>query len=146
MVVMMAVTAISAALGLEGGTHLYKLGTEALEHILDYMVGPNANNLISNFSRQMTISKMPGKAHKLIRIFMADFDNRLCGSPHLQQPAIVELQGVSFGQRNRFWKVEKHIFTLVRGQTNSTTMAPIKVEGESACRLFLRPIPGGAMN
>jgi hypothetical protein len=146
MVVMMAMTAISATFGLEGGTHLYKLGAEAMEHCLDDGVRPNAKHLISNFRRQMPISQMPGEAHELIWFFMADFNNRLRGSPHLQQPAIVELQGISFGHRNRFWKVEKHIFTLVRGQTHSTAMAPIKVEGESACSPFLRPMPGGTMN
>ncbi len=77
MVVTVAVAAVSAAFGLEGGLHLYELRSQAVEHILDHMVGPNAKNLVPNFSRQMSISQMPGKAHELIRIFMPDFDNRL---------------------------------------------------------------------
>jgi hypothetical protein len=77
MVVMVAVAAVSAAFGLEGGLHLYKIRSEAMEHILDHMVGPNAKNLVSNFSRQMPISQMPSKPHKLIGIFMPDFDNKL---------------------------------------------------------------------
>ena len=89
---------------------------------------------------------MPGEAHQLIGFFMADFDNCFRGSVHLQQSAIVELQGISFGDRNSLWKVQKHIFALVRGQTNSTAMAPIKIEGESAYGLFLRPMPSRTMN
>jgi hypothetical protein len=77
MVAMVAVAAVSAAFGLEGGLHLYKIRFEVMEHILDHMVGANAKNLVSNFSGQMPISQMPGKAHKLIGIFMPDFDNRL---------------------------------------------------------------------
>jgi hypothetical protein len=55
-VVMVAVVGVSAAFGLEGGLHLYKIRSEAMEHILDHVVGPNAKNLVSNFSRQMPIS------------------------------------------------------------------------------------------
>ena len=79
-VVMMAVAAIGAAFGLEGGLHLYKIRSEPTKHVLDHMVGPNAENLVSNFRRQMPISQMPGKAHKVIGIFMPDFDNELGGS------------------------------------------------------------------
>jgi hypothetical protein len=146
MVVMMAMTTISAAFGLEGGTDLHELGAEAIEHCLDHGVRPNAKHLISNFRWQMPISQVPGEAHELIGFLMADFNNGLRGGPHLQQPAIVELQGVSFAHRNRLGKVEEHIFTLVRRQTNSPAMAPIKVESESACSPFLRPMPGGTMN
>ena len=75
-VVMVAVAAVSTAFGLEGGLHLYKIRSEAMEHILDHMVRPNAKNLVSNFSRQMPISQMPSKTDKLIGIFMPDFDNK----------------------------------------------------------------------
>jgi hypothetical protein len=77
MALMVAVAAVSAAFGLEGALHLYKIRSEALEHILDHMVGPNAQNLVSNFSRQMSIAQMPSKAHKLTGISMPDFDNGL---------------------------------------------------------------------
>jgi hypothetical protein len=77
MIVMVAVAAVSPAFGLEGGLHLYKIGSEAMEHILDHMVGPNAKNLVSNFGWQMPVPQMPGKAHKPNRVFMPDFYNRL---------------------------------------------------------------------
>ena len=83
MVVMVALAAVSAAFGLEGGLHLYELRSQAVEHILDHMVGPNAKNLVSNFSRQMPISQVPSNAHKLIGIFMPDFDNGLSSGLNL---------------------------------------------------------------
>jgi hypothetical protein len=63
MVVMVAVAAVSAAFGLEGDVQLYEIRSEAMEHILDHVVGPNAKNLVSNFSRQVPISQMPSKTH-----------------------------------------------------------------------------------
>jgi hypothetical protein len=83
MVVMMGVAAVGAAFGLERSLHLYKVCSEAAEHILDDMVGPNAENLVSNFSRQMAIPKMPGKTHKLIGILMSDFNNKLLSGLNL---------------------------------------------------------------
>jgi hypothetical protein len=79
MVVMVAVAAVSTAFGLEGGLHFYDTRSEAKEHILDHMVGPNAKYLVSDFSRQMPISQMPGKAHQLIGISVPDFDDKLRG-------------------------------------------------------------------
>ena len=146
MVVMVAVAAVSAAFGLEGGLHLYKIRSEAKQHLLDHMVGPNAKNVVSNFSRQMPISQMPRQARELIGVFMPDFDNELRSRPNLQPPPIFKLHAVSIGHRNRFGKVEKDILALIRSQANAAAMARVEVESESACRLFLRPMLGGAMN
>jgi hypothetical protein len=146
MVVIALVSTVSAAFGLEGSTHPDKIRSEAMEHVLDHMVGPNAKNLVSNFSRQMPITQMPGKAHQLNGVFMCDLDNKLGSGLHPQPLPIFKLQAISIGHRNRFRKVEKDTFTLIRGQANAAAMALVKIEGDSACRLFLRPVPRGAIN
>jgi hypothetical protein len=146
MIVMAAVAAVSAAFGLKGALRLDKICAEATEHILDHMVRPDANNLVSNLSRQMSISQMPGKAHKLIRIFMPDLDNGLRRGLNREPPPILKLQAIPVGHRDRFRKVEKDIFALIRSQANAAAMASVKIESESACRLLPRPQPGGSMN
>jgi hypothetical protein len=73
---MVALAAVSAAFGLEGRLHPYKICSETMEHILNHMVGPNAEHLMSNFGRQMPISQVPSDAHKLIGVFMPDFDDK----------------------------------------------------------------------
>ncbi len=144
--VTVAVAAVSAAFGLEGCLHLYKIRSEATEHILDHVVRPNAKNLMSNFSRQMPVPQMPGKAHELNGIFMPDFYNKLRSGLNLEPPPIVKLQAISIGHRNRLRKVEKDILALIPSQSNAAAMARVKIQSERACRLLLRPIPGGAMN
>jgi hypothetical protein len=141
-----ALAAVSAAFGLERSLHLCKLRSETTEHSLNDMVGPNAKALISNFSRQMPISQMPSKTHELIRICMPDFDNKLRGGLILQQPPVVKLQGISIGHRHRLWKVEKDIFAFIRTEANAAAMACVKIQGDSASCLFLRPMPRRAMN
>jgi hypothetical protein len=146
MVVMVDVVAVSATLGLKRGLHFRELRAEAVEHMLDHMVGTNAQNLVPNFSRQMPISEVPSQAHKLVRISVPNFDNRLRSSLNQQPPPVFQLQTISVSHRNRFRKVEKDIFAFVRSQTNAAAMTRVKIESESACRVFLRPMASGAMN
>ena len=146
MSVMVPLAAIGTAFRLEGGHYFRKIRSETAEHIFDNMVGPESENLVSNFSRRMPISKMPGKAHKLNGIFMPCLDDEFSSGLNLQPPPILELQAISIGHRNRFREVEKDIFALIRSETNAPTMARVKVEDESACGIFLRPMPGCSMN
>src|SRR5258708_6890439 len=108
-VVIEAVTAVGASLGLEGSLHLYKVRPEALQHLLDHMVRPYAKNLVANFHWQMPISQMPGEANKLIGIFVPDFDNGLRSGLNPEPSPVFKLQPVAVGHRHRFRKVEKKI-------------------------------------
>jgi hypothetical protein len=144
--VMVTVTAVGAAFGLKWGLNHYQMRSETTQHALDHMVRPDTKNLVSHFGRQMPVSQMPGKTRKLIGIFMPDFDNVFRTGLDPEPPPILELQAVSVGHRNRFRKIEKDIFALIRSETNAAAMARVKVESESTRRLFLGPVPGAAMN
>src|SRR5258708_31813421 len=143
---MVAVAGVSAAFRLERDLHLYKICSEAKEHILDHVVRTNAKNLTSNFSRQMPISQMPRKARQLIGIFMSDFDNELCCSLNLEPSAVFKLQAISISHGNRLGKVEQDIFAVIPNQANAASVARVKIESERSCRVFRRPRPGGLMN
>jgi len=82
-VAMMAVAAVSAPFRLERSLHAYKNRFEAMQHILDHVVGPDVKNVMSNLRRQMAISQMPGKTHELIGILMPHLDERLRSGPDL---------------------------------------------------------------
>jgi hypothetical protein len=146
MIVIVAMATVRAAFGLKGYLHLHEFSSEAMKHFLDHVVGSNAKNVFSNFSRQMPVSQMPGKAHELIGILVPDFDNRLRSGLHLEQSSIVKLQGVPIGHRNRFRKIEKDIQALIRPQANAPAVARVEIERESAGRHFFRPMSGGPMN
>jgi hypothetical protein len=143
---MVAVVAISATLGLERGLHFPELRAEAAEHMLDHRVGPNAEDLFPNFSRQMPVSEVPGQAYKLVWIFVRDLHNMFRGSLNLQPPPVFKLQTISISHRNGFRKVEKDLFACVRSHPDAAAMARVKIESESACSVFLRPMAGGAMS
>jgi hypothetical protein len=146
MAVTVAVAAVSATFGLERSLHLCKVRSEPMEHSLNYMIGPNAKDLISNFSRQMPISQMPGNTRELIGIRVPDFGNKLRRGLNPQQPSILELQGISIGHGHRFWKIEKDIFALIGREANAAAMTCVEIERDNAGRLLLRPMPRGSMN
>jgi hypothetical protein len=143
---MVAVAGVSAAFGLERDLHLYKICTETKEHVFDHVVGPNAKNLVSNFSRQMPISQMPRESSKLVGVFMPDFDNELRRSLNFEPSTIFKLQAISIGHGNRLGKVEQDIFALVPNQANAASMARVKIKSKGACSFFCRPIPRRPMN
>jgi hypothetical protein len=115
MVMMVAVSAIGAPFRLKRGTHLGEVRSETAEHVLYDMIGANAENVVSDFGRQMAISQMPGKACKLMGIFVPDFNNGFCGGLNSEPSSIFQLQAVSIGHGNRFAKIEKDIFAMVCG-------------------------------
>jgi hypothetical protein len=129
----MMMPAVSAAFGLEGGLNPYKIRSEATEHVLNHMVGPNTKNLTSNFRRQMPIAEMPGKTHQLIGIFMPDFNNEFRSRLNLQPGPVFKLQAIAIGHRNRFRKIEKNIFAVIRGQANAPAMTRVKIESYRVC-------------
>jgi hypothetical protein len=146
MVVMVAITAVGTAFRLERDLQLYKLGSEAMEHVLDHMIPTNAKNPIENFSRQVPISQMPRKAHELIGITVPYLDNRLRSGLHHEQSPIFKLQGVPVSHCNRFRQIQKHVLALIRNKPDAAAMARVEIERESARRMFRWPMPDGPMN
>jgi hypothetical protein len=145
-IVMVALAAVRTALGLKGSAHVYEIRAEAVEHILDDMVGPNAKNLVLNFSGQMSISQMPCQAHALIGIFVSDFNEKFGSRLDLQPSSIIELQAVPILHCHRFRKIEEDLFALVSRHPDATAMARLRVERQSVDRFFFRPMPGEAMD
>jgi hypothetical protein len=146
LVVRVAVAAVGTAFGLEGGLHVDEIRSEATEHVLDDMVRSYAKDPIPDFSRQMPISQMPRKAHELIGVRMPDLDHGFGRGSNREPSPIFELQAISISHRNRCRKVEKDMFAKIRSQADATAMSRVKIEGERARRLFLRPTSGASMN
>jgi hypothetical protein len=146
MAVMVIVTAVRAAFGLERSFDLSENCAEAGKHPFDHMVRPDKEGFMSNLRRQMTIAEVPCKAHKLARIFMPHLDKRLCGRLNPEPPPVVKLHTISISHGDSLWKIEKDILALIRREPNSASVPGIEIERDSACGSFLRPMPGRAMD
>ena len=117
-----------------------------MEHVLDHMIRANAKNPVENFSRQVPVSQMPGKAHELIGITVPYLDDRLRRGLNREQSPIFKLQGIPISHGNRFWKIKKHVLALIRNEVDAAAMARVEIDCQSARCFFLWPKAGGAMN
>jgi hypothetical protein len=146
MVMMLHLAAVGATFRLKGHPRLDQDCSEALQHVLDHVIGPYAKHRLPYLGRQMPITQVPCEAHELTWILMPDFNDAFRSGLNLQPLPILKQQAVSISHRDSFPKVEKDVFTLIRTQANASTMARVKIDSEGARGLFLRPMPGGAMN
>src|SRR5262245_34651173 len=74
-VMMVVMPTVCAPFGLECGTHSNEICPEPAKHILNYMVGPNTQKLVTNLRRQMAIPQMPRESNKLMEILVPYLDN-----------------------------------------------------------------------
>jgi hypothetical protein len=146
MAVMVIVTTVRAAFGLERSLDLSENCAEPGKHLFDHMVRPDTEGFLSNLRRQMTISEMPCKARKLAVIFVRDLDHRFCGRLNREPPSIIKLHTIPVRHGDRFREIEKEILSLIRREPNSASVPGIEIERNSACGIFLRPMPGRAMD
>jgi hypothetical protein len=90
MVVMLYLAAVSATFRLKGYPYLDQNCSEALQHVLDHVIGPYAKHSLPYLGRQMPITQVPGKAHQLTWILMPDFNGELRSGLNLQPPPVFE--------------------------------------------------------
>jgi len=106
----MGVTArIGPAFGIERRLDLDDARAKPLHHRLDDVIAANAQALRHDLGRQMAITEMPGDPDQMQRIGAADFDQRLGGGHHLDQPAVFEDQRIAAAQRDRVFEIEQEL-------------------------------------
>jgi hypothetical protein len=64
---------VGAALRLKSCLHFAELGSETLKHFFNHVVGSDTEGAFANLCGEMAISKMPGKSHQLMSVFVPDF-------------------------------------------------------------------------
>jgi hypothetical protein len=143
--VVMIMTAVSSAFGLKTGLDLCEIRSETTEHMLDHMVRPNAKNVASHFSRQMTISEMPCNAYEPPRIAVLDFHQGFRGGSNLKPPAVIELKAIAMLHGDGLGEIEKHFLALVCPQQNAAAVPRMEIERERARCLLLGPLSSPAM-
>ena len=64
---------VGAALRLKSCLHFTELGSETLKHFFNHVVGSDTEGALANLCGEMAISKMPGKSHQLMSVFVPNF-------------------------------------------------------------------------
>jgi hypothetical protein len=71
-----------------------------------------------------------------------DLHNGLCSSLNFEPVSVFELETIAVRHRYSLWQIEKHVFPLIRGQSNAAAMARVIIEGERTSHLFRWPAAG----
>lgn len=88
------------------------------------MVAADAQALGHDLRRQMAIAEMPGDADEMVRIAAADFQQRLGLRDHLDQPAVLQFQGIAAAKRDGVFEVEQE-FEPARARHRHAAPVPV---------------------
>lgn len=119
---------IGAALGIERRLDLDDARAEPLHHRLDDVVAADAQALRHDLGRQMAVAEMPGDADQVQRIGTADFDQRLGGSYHLDQPSVFQHQRVTSAQGDGVFEVQQEFKPARAGHRHPPPVPVVEIE------------------
>jgi hypothetical protein len=98
---------IGAAFGLERTLDLAHFCAEPLQHVGDHVVAPDPQPGRSDFRLEMPVAEMPGQPNQMPRVAAANFGDLLRFRDDLDQPAIVQHEGIAMGKRGAFGEVDQ---------------------------------------
>ncbi len=124
----MAITRIGTAFRIERRLDLDDSRAEPLHHGLDHMVMTDAKTFADDLCRQMPVAEVPGQPHEMARISRADFQEMFRRSHHLDQPSVLQHQGISASQRGRLHKIEQEFKTACARHCHAATMTVVEAE------------------
>lgn len=144
--VMIVTVPVGAAFWLESSLNPLKIGSEAKEHILDHRVRSNQKDTSSNLGRQVPIAKVPSKAHQLVAVGLSDLYEWFGGGFDHEPSTVIQLQPITIRHGDGLGKIQEDIFSMVRGETNTSAMTPVEIKRKSADSLIVRPVPCRTIN
>ena len=126
---------VGAAFGIEWRLDLDHAAAEAAHHLLDHMIAADAQPLCHHLHRQVAVAEVPGDAHEMQVVAAADFQQRLRGCHHLDQPPVVQHQRVAAAQRDHLGQVEQELQPARTGHRHAPAMAVVELEHDGVSRL-----------
>lgn len=127
-VVKMGRLGVSAALGIERRLDLDHASAEAFDHVGDDMVTADTQGLGHDLGRQMPIAEMPGEPHQMVRIGGADLQQRLGGSDHLDEAAILEHERIATAQGDGVLQIEQECEAARAGHRHPSPVPVVEIE------------------
>lgn len=87
--------------GIEGSHGVLEASAEPREHLLEHMVGADAQPVGEDLGRSVSVAEMPGEARERARIWGQHLDHRLGRGAHEDASAVLEHQTVAVAQMPR---------------------------------------------
>ena len=126
--VMPGARCIGASLGIERRFNRLDMPAQTFDHVLDHMVGANADPVAKQLHRQMTITQMPCDPHKFAIVMSVDFQQRFRPRAHPDHATTLQRQSISVAQPHRLGEVDQHFPPRFRCQNDTAAMAAIEID------------------
>ena len=100
------------------------------------MIAADAQAFADDLRRQMPVAEVPGDPDQMMRIAAANFEERLRCRHHLDQPVIVEHQGVAATQRDRVFEIKQELKSPRAGHRHPPPVPVVEIEHDGIGRRF----------
>ena len=128
MVMMMAAAArVGAGLGIERGIDLVDMTAEALDHLLDHMIGADTDAVTQQLHGQMAVAEVPGDPHQFPVVVRMDFQQGFRPSAD-SYDATFDRQAVAVPQADGLRQVDQQVGILFGVQHYAPAMPMVEVD------------------
>jgi hypothetical protein len=129
-------TGISATFRIERRLDFDDARAQPGHHRLDDVIAPDAQSLPRYLGRQMPIAEVPGDSHQMLRIGAADFHERFRCRHDLDQPAVLENQGVAAPQRDGALQIKQKLEPACAGHRHPPAVTIVEIQHDRIGRWF----------
>ena len=133
---------VGAALGLERTLDLADLRTEPLQHVGDDVIAPDPEPGRPDLGLEMAIAEVPGEAHQMTGVAAADLGKLLRLGDDLDQPVIIEHEGIAMGERRAFGEIDQQRLAADRRHRPPTPAPVLKIQDDAVGERFAGQLGG----
>jgi hypothetical protein len=135
MVVMTSTRSVSTRLRIERRFDGFDVAAEALDHVLNHMIGPDANAVTQQLHRQMAITEMPRDSHEFAIVMGVNFKQRLRACTDPNDRAVLQQQPIAVAQAQRLGEVDQQVMPGLRCQNDPAAVTAIEVDQDLIDRI-----------
>ncbi len=129
-IVCVTMALVRAALGLERASDAGRSTAEAADHLGEHVVVFDVDRVGRDLGRGVAVTDVPGDLGEPGRRLSSDLQQRLRGGSDLDQPAVLEPEGVAALGGRRLVEIEQKFKAAVGLQSHAPTVAALVVEGD----------------
>lgn len=133
---------VGAALGLERTLDLADLRTEPLQHVGDDVIAPDPEPGGPDLGLEMAIAEVPGEAHQMTGVAAADLGKLLRLGDDLDQPVIIEHEGIAMGERRAFGEIDQQRLAADRRHRPPPPAPVLKIQDDAVGERFAGQLGG----
>ena len=128
-VIVAAIVIVGSALRLEGTLDGRRRAALAAHHLGEDMVLLDVDRVGEDFGGCVPVADVPRDAQEPQRVLGPDLEETLRGRLHLDEPSVLELDGVAVGERRRLVEIEQEVEAFIALECDAAAVAALVIEG-----------------